>query len=128
MAAVDEYYRDFESREDYRDKLYALWEIKSNISWKARESSDEKLRAFYEDYCDGKYYSQWSFADLVRATGLAREELEALVAEVSVHVYPHKTVVYETFPIDYDLLYGELLDSDASPLELERRLCGLGEE
>ncbi|MBR6557720.1 MAG: hypothetical protein IKT70_01785 [Clostridia bacterium] len=106
-AAVDRYYRSYAERKDEREKYSSLGEIKLGILEYAMNSNDKKTQEFFEAHCKNQILNinDWSIADFVRATGIKKSDLQALVADITVREYPGMTVVLNCFYLDYDTLY-----------------------
>ena len=100
---VDRYYRDFAEREDYLEKKISHMEIRHNLFWLAEET--EAYRPFYEKYLVENRVQPYSIADFVRVTGIAKEELQALMESWKTVEYPGYTKVRNCFRWDFDLLY-----------------------
>lgn len=100
---VDEYYRNYEDREDWLEKKTSHMEIRLNLLDLAKDT--EEYRPFYEKYVVDNRIQPFSVADFVRVTGIAKEDLRALLESWITVEYPGHTKVRNCFPWDFDLLY-----------------------
>ena len=107
-STVSKYYILSVDREDHekeREKYASLGEIKLGIAEYAMMSENEKVNDFFDTYCKDKTIAEWSIADFVRATGISKEDLKAIIGDITVREYPGMTVVLDCFDFDYDALY-----------------------
>ena len=110
-STVSKYYILSVDREDHekeREKYASLGEIKLWIAEDAMMSENGKMKDFFDTYCKNKTIAEWSIADFVRATGISKEELKAIIGDITVREYPGMTVVLDCFDFDYDALYNNL--------------------
>jgi len=100
---VDAYYRDYAAREAYLEKKVSHMEIRFGLLDLAKDTA--KYRPFYEKYVVDSRVQPFSVADFVRVTGIAKEDLRALLESWITVEYPGHTKVRNCFPWDFDLLY-----------------------
>lgn len=124
MEAVNEYYTSHSDREEEREKYSSLGEIKFGIDGYAMMSSDEKMQEFFETYCKNNAIVDWSIADFVKATGIEKGDLQALIEDITVREYPGETVILNCFDFDYDALYdiaaSKTADSDKEATVIDK--------
>ena len=117
---ISQYYASYSDRKEERDKYSSLGEIKIAIFENAMASKNIKMKEFIEMYCEyltptviDMNITGWSIADFVKATGIEKDELQAVIKTAIVREYPGMTVVLDCFDFDYDLLYSRAYELDA---------------
>lgn len=106
-STVSQYYMSYAEREEEREKYSSLGEIKLGIMEYAMMSTEENIKGFYETYCKDRSIVEWSIADFVRTTGIKKNDLQALIGDITVREYPGMTIVLECFDFDYDIVYSD---------------------
>lgn len=104
-STVSQYYIPSADHQKEREKYASLGEIKLGIAEYAMMSENEKVKDFFDTYCKDKTIVEWSIADFVRATGISKEDLKAIIGNITVREHPGMTVVLNCFDFDYDALY-----------------------
>lgn len=109
FSAINQYYTSHSEREDYRERLASLGDIKYGILYHAMSSTDEKMRSFFDSHCENNTLDliNWSVADFVRETGISKSDVKALISDITTIEYPGKTVTLNCFDFDFDYLYSD---------------------
>ena len=109
FSAINQYYTSYSEREDYREKLASLGDIKYGILEYAMSSKDEKMKSFFDSHCDNNILDlvNWSVADFVRETGINRADIEALISDITIIEHPGGVFTLNCFDFDFDYLYSE---------------------
>ncbi len=109
FSAVNQYYTSYSEREDYREKLSSLGDIKYGILEYAASSKDEKMRSFYDSHCNNNILDlvNWSIADFVLETGISRADIESLISDITIVEYPGGVFTLNCFDFDFDYLYSD---------------------
>ncbi len=104
-AAVSDFYAYHNGREGFYNQKDSFERIRFELLDYAENSDDPAYRQFYEQHVVDSMIQEWSVADFVRATGIGKEELRALINGFKKVEYPHQTLFLNCFVFDYDTLY-----------------------